>query len=112
MIEHYEYDPEGRSPEELELVLADDDPLARRLRNMTWAVASPEARERCWEAVKRRIDERDSQRALSAQRGPEVNCDRYGYSRRRELSPVGPERRPVGGPARNFRPQSLAWSFR
>jgi hypothetical protein len=79
------YDPgsDGISQQEGERVWSDDDPLVRRLRGMKWAEVPVEVRERCWGEIKHRIDDLESQGLFPVSpRRPEVNCERYGFSRR------------------------------
>ena len=78
---------------------------------MTWAEIPAAVRERCWADIKQRIDER-ADGPQDAVDTPDVNCDRYLYSRRLEPCRLTVERRVVSAQPRNFRPQSLAWAFR
>jgi hypothetical protein len=92
-----------------------EDPLVHRLRTMSWGAAPSEVRERCWAQIQARLAERNGHAPSKvSEPSADVNCDRYGYSRRRLRLTIEPGRegRPVFGPARNYRPGSLAWAFR
>jgi hypothetical protein len=120
MLRYHDYDPESNESydEGTDWIWAADDPLVHRLRTMKWTEAPADARERCWDAIKERVALLDSPRpALDLQRGPELNCDRYGFSRP-ETRRIGTDHRGVTrqarltAPARHTRPRSLAWAFR
>jgi hypothetical protein len=113
MLDYHDYgsDSDERFADEADPTWTDDDPLVRRLRAMTWAEIPPSVRERCWEDIKQRIEQRDMQRQ-DGNDDPEISCDRYGYTRRRDVCRVAIEPRIVTAQPRGFRPQSLAWAFR
>lgn len=93
---------------------ADDDPLAQRLRTMTWTHTPDEVRERCWAQIQQWMQAHQAVEAeLIASAEPEVNCDRYLYTRR-HLQPrvLASAPRAVAAPVRHFRPRTLAWAFR
>jgi hypothetical protein len=117
MLDYYDFDAEsdGLLESADQLIWDEADPLATRLRTMAWTTASTDVRERCWTEIKRRIETLDSERVVNgSEPGPDVNCDRYHYSRRgaaRRISSAEP-RRSLSAPARHFRPRTLAWAFR
>jgi hypothetical protein len=115
MLDYSDYEADGADVfDDASLIWDDGDPPADRLRTMSWNRAPAEVRERCWLEIKWRIENRGREQPMSAQNpGHDVNCDRYTYSRRREIHRISSEpRRAVAEPVRNFRPRALAWAFR
>ncbi len=115
MLDYYDHDADSEHRLELgdELIPDNGDPLATRLRTMTWTSAPAEVRERCWLEIKRHVESLGHERARCPEPSPDVNCDRYLYSRRREPHSTAPEpRRSLSAPVRHFRPRTLAWAFR
>lgn len=115
MIDYYDNDADSQELFEdgFDLLWTEDDPLSLRLRSMTWTHTPAEVRERCWMLIQQRIEAgpTDDDELTAAE--PEVNCDRYLYTRRR-LQPrsLTAGSRAVAAPVRNFRPRTLAWAFR
>lgn len=90
MLDYYDYDYDADSDEywdeEAVRIWHDDDPLVRRLRTMKWTEAPAGVRERCWMEIEKRIDALEHRGLLPGSRPVvEVNCERYGFSRRPEL---------------------------
>jgi hypothetical protein len=115
MIEYHDYhsDSYELDEEQHELASDDDDPVVRRLRAMRWAQIPDDIRERCWEDIRRRLDEREGAAGDRRQRpARDVNGDRYAFSRRREPVHSFTPRRLVAAQPRHSRSLTPAWSFR
>jgi hypothetical protein len=111
---NYEPDSDEFYDEEGERVWTDDDPLVRRLRGMKWAEVPTDVRERCWDQIKQRIERLERQGMFpAAQATPEVNCERYGFSRRRAgTCRSGSPQGAIGGPAGGVRSRAVAFAGR
>jgi hypothetical protein len=113
MLKYYDGSGGGELNQEGERVWADDDPLVCRLRAMKWAEVPTDVRERCWGAIKHQIDDLERQGVLPGA-GPnlDVNCDRYGFSRRRELCHETASHIDAITPSRSYGPRGLAFAAR
>ena len=112
MTEHHYYDEDELYDEDSGRTWSDDDPLVERLRAMTWAEAPADVRERCWQEIKKRVDELERQGLLGRPHNAEVNCDRYGFSRAHQGCGVGRERGAVIEHGVQTGSRSLAWASR
>ena len=112
MTEHHYYDEDELYDEGSGRTWSDDDPLVERLRTMTWAEAPADVRERCWQEIKKRVDELERQGLLGGPHNAEVNCDRYGFSRANQGCRMGPERGVASEHGGQRASRSPAWAFR